>query len=98
MDCITSEHHIAQDRLLHEGELLISNNVYCMEFVFLPTYSPNLNLIEKLWWLMRKHMTRNQFYLSLKALCEAIVEWLEKLPFAQFCSLMGIDENDLVFV
>ena len=29
MDCITSEHHIAQDRLLHEGELLISNNVYC---------------------------------------------------------------------
>ena len=29
MDCITSERHIAQDRLLHEGELLISNNVYC---------------------------------------------------------------------
>jgi putative transposase len=71
---------------------------HCMEFVFLPTYSPHLNLIEKLWWLMRKHMTRNQFYLSLNALCEAIVEWLEKLPFAQFCSLMGIDEDEFIFV
>ena len=64
----------------------------------LPTYSPHLNLIERLWKLMRGQMTRNQFYLSLKVLCEAIVEWLEKLPFAQFCSLMGIDENELVFL
>ncbi|MHA1938889.1 MAG: IS630 family transposase [Candidatus Thorarchaeota archaeon] len=69
-----------------------------MEFVFQPTYSPHLNLIEKLWWLMRKQMTKNQFYQCLKILCEAIVEWLEKLPFSQFCSLMGIDEDDLVFV
>ena len=64
----------------------------------LPTYSPHLNLIERLWKLMRGQMTRNQFYLSLKALCEAIVEWFEKLTFAQFCSLMGIDENEFVFV
>ncbi len=71
---------------------------HCMEFVFLPTYSPHLNLIERLWKLMRGQMTRNQFYLSLKVLCEAIVEWFEKLPFAQFCSLMGIDENELVFL
>lgn len=69
-----------------------------MEFVFQPTYSPHLNLIEKLWWLMRKQMTKNQFYQCLKILCEAIVEWLEKLPFSQFCSLMGINEDDLVFV
>jgi hypothetical protein len=69
-----------------------------MEFMFLPTYSPHLNLIEKLWWLMREHMTRNQFYQCLKVLCEAVVEWLEKLPFSQFCSLMGIDETKLVFV
>jgi hypothetical protein len=69
-----------------------------MEFVFLPTYSPHLNLIERLWRLMREQMTRNQFYMSLKALCEAVVEWLQRLPFAQFCSLMGIDEDELVFV
>lgn len=60
--------------------------------------SPHVNLIERLWRLMRGQMTRNQFYTSLKELAEAIVEWLEKLPFKQFCSLLGIDEQQLVFV
>ena len=32
------------------------------------------------------------------AQCEAVVDWLTKLPFSQFCSIMGIDEADLVFV
>ena len=69
-----------------------------LEMVFLPTYSPHLNLIEKLWKLMRGQMTRNQFYQCLKVLCEAVVEWLETLPFSQFCSLMGINEEELIFV
>jgi hypothetical protein len=66
--------------------------------IFQPTYSPHLNLIERLWRVMRGHMTRNQFYPNLKELAEAIVEWLEKWSFSQFCSLMGIDEKQLVFV
>ena len=69
-----------------------------IEMVFLPTYSPHLNLIERLWGLMRKYVTKNQFYSHLLILCEAVMEWLEKLPFSQFCSIMGIDENELVFV
>jgi transposase len=69
-----------------------------MELVFLPTSSPHFNLIERLWRVMRGQITRNQFYGSLKKLTEAVVEWLEKLPFAKFCSLMGIDEARLVFV
>ncbi len=43
-------------------------------------------------------VTRNQFYESLMAQCEAVVDWLTKLPFAEFCSIMGIDEADLVSV
>jgi transposase len=66
--------------------------------VFQPTYSPHLNLIERLWRLMRGQMTRNQFYHSLKELAEAVVKWLEKLPFAKFCSLMGIDEEQVLFI
>jgi len=27
-----------------------------------------------------------------------VIQWLEKLPFSQFCSLMSIDENELVFI
>jgi len=66
--------------------------------VFQPTYSPHVNLIERLWRLMRGQMTRHQFYPSLKELAEAIVEWLNTLSFKQFCSLLGIDEQQLAFV
>lgn len=69
-----------------------------LELVFLPTYSPHLNLIERLWRLMRTQVTRNRFLDSLLAVAEAVVHWLDCLSFAQFCSLIGIDEADLSFV
>jgi hypothetical protein len=59
--------------------------------VFLPTYSPRLNLIERLWRQMRADMTRNHFCQAIKETCEAVVHWLENLPFARFMSLMGIE-------
>lgn len=68
-----------------------------IEPVFLPTYSPHLNLIERLWNYMRGQMTRNQFYESLKVQCQEIADWLATLPFSRFCSLMGIDEADFQF-
>ena len=68
-----------------------------IELVFLPTYSPHLNLIERLWRLMRGQVTVNQFYASIKDLCLAAKDWLEKLSFSKFCSLLGIDEETLVF-
>lgn len=69
-----------------------------LELVFLPTYSPHLNLIERLWRLMRSQVTRNQFLDSLLAVAEAVVHWLDRLSFAQFCSLIGIDDDDLPFI
>ena len=60
-----------------------------LELVFLPTYSPRLNLIERLWRLMRSQVTRNHFAASLNALALAVVQWLEKLTFDQFLSLLG---------
>ena len=69
-----------------------------LQGVFLPTYSPHLNLIEHLWRFMRGQMTRTQFYESLPAQCQEIVEWLETLPFSRFCSLMGIDESQLLIL
>lgn len=70
----------------------------CIELIFLPTYSPHLNLIERLWKLMRGKVTKNQFYESLDKVAQAVVDWFEKLEFAKFCSLMGIDENEFKFV
>ena len=69
-----------------------------LELVYLPTYSPHLNLIERLWRLMRSQVTRNHFFESLNDVAEAAVNWLNTLPFTQFCSLMGIDERQLAFV
>jgi hypothetical protein len=66
-----------------------------IEPVFLPTYSPHLNLIERLWGFMRGQMTRSQFYESFKVQCEAIAGWFENLSFSRFCSLLGIDESSL---
>ena len=69
-----------------------------LELVYLPTYSPHLNPIERLWRCMRSQVTRNRFYASLADLAEAAVSWLNQLSFAQFSSILGLDEHQLAFV
>lgn len=59
--------------------------------IALPTYSPHLNLIERLWRVMRGQMIKNHFYLSLENLAQAVVQWFEVFPLSRFCSLMGIN-------
>mgnify|MGYP001362303567 CR=1 FL=1 len=54
--------------------------------VFQPTDRPHRNVIERLWRLMRGPMTKNHGYDRLTELVEAVVEWLETLPFSKFCS------------
>ena len=79
-------------------EPFAQQNQHRLELVFLPTYSPHLNLIEILWRFMRGQVTRNHFFESLAAEAETVVNWLNKLPFSRFCSLMGLDESQLQFV
>jgi transposase len=79
-------------------ERFVQHHSHRLELVYLPTYSPHLNLIERLWRYMRSQLTRNHFYTGLPALAQAAVDWLDTLPFTQFCSLMGIDERQLVFL
>ena len=69
-----------------------------LELVFLPTYSPHLNLIERLWRVMRHQVTKNKFYDSVTALAEAVVNWFELYPIARFSSLLGLDDSQLQFV
>jgi transposase len=33
---------------------------------YLPTYSPDLNPVERVWWYMRKHITHNRYLDSLR--------------------------------
>lgn len=50
-----------------------------LTLLFLPTYSPNLNLIERIWKFMRKKVINTTFYPTFKEFKKAILEFFEKL-------------------
>ena len=47
-----------------------------IEWIKLPAYSPNLNLIERLWKLMRKKAINNVYYEKYKDFKTAILAFL----------------------
>jgi transposase len=47
-----------------------------IELVFLPSYSPNLNLIERYWKFVKKKCLYNRFYGNFESFCAAIDECL----------------------
>jgi len=49
-------------------------------FIFLPPYSPNLNLIERLWKFMRKKIINNQYYEKFAVFRKEIDSFLDGLP------------------
>ena len=50
-----------------------------VELLFLPSYSPNLNLIERLWRLVKAKALKNRYYPNFKGFKAAIDEVLESL-------------------
>ena len=48
-----------------------------IEFIYLPPYSPNLNLIEGLWRLMRKEVINNNYYDTYSKFKTGVEEFLE---------------------
>ncbi len=48
-----------------------------IQIVFLPPYSPNLNLIERLWKFVKKKALYNQYYPKYEQFCSAILNCLE---------------------
>lgn len=49
-----------------------------IELIFLPPYSPNLNLIERFWKLVKKNVMKNQYYENFKAFKEAIFDFCNR--------------------
>lgn len=43
-----------------------------IELIFLPSYSPNLNLIERYWKFLKKKCLYNHFYGDFESFCQAI--------------------------
>lgn len=50
-----------------------------IELVFLPPYSPNLNLIERLWRFMRKKITYNKYYETFDVFKDTIMNFFQNL-------------------
>jgi len=50
-----------------------------VEIVYLPPYSPNLNLIERLWGFMKDRVLKNQYYATFAAFQHAIQQFFTHL-------------------
>ncbi len=53
----------------HEGRI---------EVHLLPNYAPDLNPIERVWWVLHEHLTRNHRCKSPEELLELVFAWLEE--------------------
>ena len=49
-----------------------------IELLFLPAYSPNLNLIERLWKFVKKKVLYSQYYATFDAFRKAITDCLRQ--------------------
>ena len=66
-----------------------------IELLYLPPYSPNLNLIERVWRLVKSKCLRNRYYENFALFTKAIDEFVDSLndgnrhhlksPFAVWC-------------
>ncbi len=50
-----------------------------IEIDWLPTYAPNLNLIERLWKLMKKKVLKNKFHGTAKHFREKVEEFFRNI-------------------
>lgn len=51
-----------------------------LEIIYLPVYSPNLNLIERLWKLIKKKVLLNKYHATFVEFKQAIFDFLNSLP------------------
>ena len=56
----------------HAYKTLEEATLLNIELIFLPTYSPNLNLIERLWKFLKKIVLKNKYYATFKLFKEAM--------------------------
>jgi transposase len=51
-----------------------------IELLYLPTYSPNLNLIERFWKFVQKQCLYSKYYPDSTSFQQAIEAWIEQAP------------------
>jgi putative transposase len=78
-------HVICDDAKFHTSRAVIEylwKHDGRIEVHLLPNYSPDLNPIERVWWVLHEHVTRNHRCKSLEELLGMVFAWLEeRTPF-----------------
>lgn len=71
---------IVLDNARYQRCLLVQRTAERLQIhlVFLPPYSPNLNLIERLWKFVKKKVLYNRFYADFHSFCCSITDCLSK--------------------
>lgn len=65
----------------------LSSVKYNINIIYLPTYSPNLNLIERLWKFLRKVCLSNKYFMNFKLFCDSLLNCLNKTHNEYFSEL-----------
>jgi transposase len=83
-------------RIHHSKKTLAFLEQYADQLVLfaLPTYSPWLNLIERLWKHLRRKVTHNHFFQSIAQLVEAVHSFLDALNQARSLALSIIGATE----
>ena len=85
-------------RYFHAKSVKALAKLYGIELLFLPSYSPNLNLIERFWKFTKARCLRTRFYDSFSSFSFAIDELIESahLQFpAELASLLSLNFQKL---
>jgi putative transposase len=64
-----------------------------IELIFLPPYSPDLNPVERAWWLMRKQVTHNRWVKSMEERLSDFNEWYEQSSLLQIFYICNLIEK-----
>jgi putative transposase len=64
-----------------------------IELIFLPPYSPDLNPVERVWWLMRKMVTHNRWVQSMDKRINDFNRWIDNTSAEQIKKVCNVIEN-----
>jgi putative transposase len=64
-----------------------------IELIFLPPYSPDLNPVERVWWLMRKEITHNRWVKSMEERIHIFEQWCINIETQKIINVCKLIEN-----
>jgi len=73
---------ILDNASIHHGKILqpfLEENKKLLTLVFLPPYSPQLNLIEGLWGWLKRDVINNVFFKNVTQIASAVKEFIDQI-------------------